>query len=144
MKVGEFDLHIEQVDGYEFRVRFDKEHYPELRMDEPKPLGQDVAPNPARILAASIGNCLAASLVFCMQRAGQPVTGIASDVHVELVRNAEKRLRIGKVSVKLRPKLTAASAAYAECLSKFEDFCVVTQSVRQGLEVDVSVEPELL
>ena len=59
--VSEFGLRIEQVDGYEFRVRFDKEHYPEMRLDEPAPLGHDRAPNPARILAAAIGNCLAAS-----------------------------------------------------------------------------------
>ena len=27
------------------------------------------------------------------------------------------------------------------CLELFEDFCVVTQSVRNGIEVDVAVEP---
>jgi hypothetical protein len=27
------------------------------------------------------------------------------------------------------------------CLELFEDFCVVTQSVRSGIAVDVSVEP---
>jgi hypothetical protein len=48
---GEFILQVEQVDGFDFRVRFDKEQYPELRMDEPAPLGLDAAPNPARICA---------------------------------------------------------------------------------------------
>lgn len=140
-KVAEFEIGMEQVSGYEFRVRFDKEHYAELALDEPKPLSGDAAPNAARILAAAIGNCLSASLVFCMSRAGAPLEGISSKVHVELVRNADKRLRIGKVRVRLMPKLGQDGERYAKCLETFEDFCVVTQSVRQGLDVDVAVEP---
>ena len=140
--VSSFDLQIEQLDAYEFRVKFDKSQYPELHMDEPAPLGKDAAPNPSRILAAAIGNCLSASLLFCMSRSGTKLSGLTSDVHVELVRNEQKRLRIGKVDVTLRPKLGGDSAALTKCLSTFEDFCVVTQSVRQGLPVNVKVEPQ--
>lgn len=140
-KVAEFDLTIEQIAGYELRTRFDKEQYSELMLDEPAPLSGDSAPNAARILAASIGGCLAASLVFCMSRAGAPLQSIQAKVHVELVRNAERRLRIGHVAVELRPELGADREKYAKCLESFEDFCVVTQSVRQGLDVRVSVEP---
>lgn len=32
--------------------------------------------------------------------------------------------------------------AVAKCLGSFEDFCVVTQSVREGIDVRVRVEPE--
>lgn len=141
-KVGEFDIQIEQVDGYEFRVRFDKEQYGTLMLDEPKPLGRDVAPNAARILAAAIGNCLSASLVFCMQKAKARVEGISTSVHVELVRTAERRLRIGRVDVTLKPRMTERAEAFEKCLSTFEDFCVVTQSVRDGIDVAVSVQPE--
>ena len=140
-KVAEFDLTIEQGAGYELRTRFDKEQYAELMLDEPAPLSGDAAPNAARILAASIGGCLAASLVFCMSRAGTPLESIRAAVHVELVRNAERRLRIGHVAVKLMPQLGASQEKLAKCLESFEDFCVVTQSVRQGLDVRVSVEP---
>ena len=140
-KVGEFAIHIEQVDGYEFRVRFDKEQYEALRMDEPPPLGRDVAPNPARILAAAIGDCLSASLLFCAKKAKVDVTRIETDVRVELVRNEAKRLRIGAVDVNIRPTLGSDPAALAACLETFEDFSVVTQSVRDGLDVRVTVEP---
>ncbi|MEZ4392771.1 MAG: OsmC family protein [Polyangiales bacterium] len=139
--VSEFSLRIERVDGYEFRVRFDKEHYAELSMDEPPPLGRDSAPNPARMLAAAVGNCLAASLLFCMNRARRPLDSVTADVKVELVRNEAKRLRIGRVAVVLRPQVEGGAEALAPCLETFEDFCVVTQSVREGLQVDVTVEP---
>ena len=138
---GGFALHLEQIDDFEFRVRFDKEHYPELHMDEPAPLGQDHAPNPARILAAAIGNCLAASLLFCMKRRHQPLAHIDADVRVAIVRNEEKRLRIGHVAVVLRPTVEGGAEALAPCLATFEDFCIVTQSVRAGIPVEVTVEP---
>lgn len=138
---GGFALHLEQIDDFEFRVRFDKEQYPELHMDEPAPLGHDRAPNPARVLAAAIGNCLAASLLFCMKRGHHPMSGISADVQVGIVRNEKKRLRIGSVDVVLRPKVDGGVEALAPCLETFEDFCIVTQSVRAGIPVNVRVEP---
>lgn len=139
--VSEFTLQVERVDGYEFRVRFDKEHYPEMRLDEPPPLGGDTAPNPSRVLAVSIANCLAASLLFCMNRAKRPLQGITADVRMSLVRNESRRLRIGRVEVVLRPRVEGGAEALAPCMESFEDFCVVTQSVRAGIPVDVRVEP---
>lgn len=136
-----FSLHVEQVDGFEFRVKFDKEQFAPLLLDEPPPLGHDTAPNAARILAAAIGNCLSASLVFCLQKAKVPAPSVGAVVNVEIVRNEARRLRIGKVNVTLHTNLPPDDPALAGCLSTFEDFCVVTQSVRQGIDVAVRVEP---
>jgi uncharacterized OsmC-like protein len=139
--VSEFSLYIDQVDGFDFRVTFDKEQHAPLRMDEPPPLGRDTAPNPARILAAAIGDCLSASLVFCLKRRGVSIAGLRSDVRVQLVRNEQKRLRIGRVEVALHPRDPIPQEALDACLKTFEDFCVVTQSVREGIDVGVTVTP---
>lgn len=136
-----FTIHVEQVEGFEFRVRFDKEQFSPVRMDEPPPLGRDAAPNAARILAAAIGNCLAASLVFCLKKANVTASNVTADVAVEIVRNEARRLRIGKVEVTLHTSLPAHDPALVGCISTFEDFCVVTQSVRHGIDVDVKVVP---
>lgn len=138
--VSRFALRVEQVDGFEFRVKFDKEQFAPLLLDEPPPLGHDRAPNAARILAAAIGNCLAASLVFCLQRAKAEVTDVTADVEVEIVRSETRRLRIGKVDVTLHTRLPADHPALTSCLATFEDFCVVTQSVRHGINVEVRVQ----
>lgn len=141
--VNEFSIQVEQIDGYEFRVRFDKDNFDELLLDEPPPLGKDTAPNAARILAAAIGNCLSASLVFCLKRSGVALAGLRSDVRVQIARNEAKRLRIGQVDVTLHPRIPdAARERFETCLGAFEDFCIVTQSVRQGVDVRVHVEPE--
>lgn len=135
-----FSVHVEQIDGFEFRVKFDKEQFAPLLLDEPPPLGHDTAPNAARVLAAAIGNCLSASLVFCLNRANVAVSGVSADVDVEIVRNESRRLRVGKVNVTLHTDLAPDDPALAGCLASFEDFCIVTQSVRKGIEVAVQVQ----
>jgi uncharacterized OsmC-like protein len=135
-----FSVHVEQIDGFEFRVKFDKEQFAPLLLDEPPPLGHDTAPNAARVLAAAIGNCLSASLVFCLERAKVAATGVTADVDVEIVRNESRRLRVGKVNVTLHTDLEPNDPALASCLATFEDFCIVTQSVRKGIEVAVQVQ----
>ena len=47
------------------------------------------------------------------------------------------------MDVVLRPSLEGGDASrMSRCLDLFEDFCVVTQSVREGIDVRVAVEPE--
>ena len=137
---SQFSVHIEQLDGFEFRVKFDKDQFAPLLLDEPPPLGRDAAPNATRILAAAIGNCLSASLVFCLKKANVAASGVTADVTVEIVRNEARRLRVGKVDVTIHTSLAADDPALTSCLDTFEEFCVVTQSVRQGIQVDVHVE----
>src|SRR5690606_21493752 len=98
------------------------------------------------LLAAAVGSCLAASLTFCLNRAKLPFDGVQAEVHTELVRNERRRLRIGGIRVRVRPQLTNGSNGSddqrAECFNVFEDFCVVTESVRAGIPIEVSVDPE--
>jgi hypothetical protein len=55
-----------------------------------------------------------------------------------VVRNARGRLRIGSLHVTLAPEVAAAQRErMGRCLELFEDFCIVTESVRQGIPVTV-------
>ena len=128
--------------GYRFAVRFDDPGLPVLHLDEPAPLGAGDAPNPARWLAAAIAGCLASSLRFCLEKAHIPIEGLTSGVELHLVRNAEGRLRVGDVAVRLTPGVTHEDAArMRRCLEIFESFCIVTESVRAGFPVHVDVTP---
>ncbi len=138
--VSRFAIRVEQANGFEFRILFDKEAFAPMTMDEPPPLGHDVGPNASRILAAAIGNCLAASLVFCLRKQKVEATGVTAEVAVEIVRNEQRRLRIGKVDVTLHTAIPADDPALQACLGVFEDFCVVTQSVRKGIDVSVRID----
>ena len=138
--VNEFSISMEQVQDFEFRVRFDKPQFPDLQLDEPAPLGHDAFPNASRILAVAIGNCLSASLLFCARKAKAPLGPIRTRVRTEISRNERGRLRIGKIEVDIDPGIPDTEKARSlRCLDLFEDYCVVTQSVRQGIDVRVSV-----
>lgn len=137
---GRFTFELEQTDGYEFRVRFDRQVIPEIMMDEPPPLGEGKAPNASRLLAAAVANCLSASLVHCLYKGEVPPGAIRTRVTCRIVRNDRKRLRIGGLDVELQLSEAASGAnRLPRCLDLFEDFCVVTASIREGVPVNVEV-----
>jgi uncharacterized OsmC-like protein len=63
----QFSFTVEQQEDYAFLIRFDQD-IPPLLADEPPPLGQGAGPNPSRLLAASVANCLSASLLFALRK----------------------------------------------------------------------------
>jgi uncharacterized OsmC-like protein len=136
-----FTIELEQTEGYEFRVKFDWADNAELLLDEPAPLGHARGPNAARLIAAAVGNCLAASLVFCMAGKFRQQPGpVRASVTGRMQRNERGRLRIGGLEVTLKLSDTAASIGHFDrCLAQFEDFCVATESIRHGIPVGVKV-----
>lgn len=129
---------------YQFIAEFDDvPGRPSLRLDEPAPLGQGQGPNAADVLGAAVGNCLAASLAFCLRRARIDVEGMTATVATHVTRNEKGRFRITGIDVVLDPRLGGAGARLDRCGDLFEDFCIVTASVKQGIPVKVSLtQPE--
>ncbi len=137
-----FTLALEQERGYEFRVEFDWPGVPELLLDEPEPLGARRGPNAARLIAAAVANCLSASLVFCMRGKFRQRPGpVRTRVTARLARNERGRLRIGGLDVAITLSDAAESIQHLDrCSEQFEDFCVVTESIRRGIPVRVQVK----
>lgn len=138
----QFAINLTWRGGYEFSVDFEAEGVPDLLTDEPPPLGEGRGPNPARLLAAAVGNCLSASLKFCLEKSRIEVQELTTKVEGTIVRNEAGRLRIGGLRVQLEPGLDPGQVERAgRCLEIFEEFCIVGQSVRQGIDIDVEVVP---
>jgi uncharacterized OsmC-like protein len=137
---GTFSVRLERVQNYEFMARFDWKHVAPIKLDEPEPLGNSSGPNAARLLAAAIGNCLSASLLFCLEKAKIEVKNIKTEVSGMLRRNENGRLRIGRLDVHLIVDLAAENfQRISRCLDLFEDYCVVTASVRKSIPVSIVV-----
>ena len=135
------DVRLHHEDEYRFRVRFSR-GAPGLVADLPLPLGDAAGPDPVELLAAAIGHCLASSFLFCLRKARIDPEGLEVEVQVEKVRDESNHLRVGRVRVALAPTLGAEDRRrLGRCLDLFESFCVVTESVRRGIPVDVLVEP---
>lgn len=138
----DFSITLDWQEGYEFSVDFGLEGVPDLVTDEPPPLGEGHGPNPARVLAAAVGNCMSASLKFCLDRAHLELEDLKTTVDGTIVRNEAGRLRVGSLRVRLEPTLEPADLErIGRCVEVFEDFCIVGQSVRQGIDVAVEVTP---
>jgi uncharacterized OsmC-like protein len=134
-----FTISMEQLEDFEFKVKFDWDNVAELTMDEPEPIGTRKGPNASRVLAAAVGNCLTASLLFCLQKSRVELEGVKTTVRGTLARNDRKRLRIGGFDVRIIVEGLADPDRAQRCLELFEDFCVVTASVRDGVPVNVEV-----
>ncbi len=135
-----FQIHLARLDGYRFRADFG-DAIPALEVDEGPPLGKGAGPNPTKLLATALAECLSSSLIFCLAKSRVEVGTLAASATGTLVRNERGRIRVGGIEVVLRPELPGAEPdKVRKCLELFEDFCVVTASVRQGLAVGVRVE----
>ncbi len=140
MEEKQVSVTLQRLNDFEFRVSFEGSDQ-ELLMDEPEPLGGGVGPNAAKVLSASIGNCLSASLLFCMQKAHAVPDNMKATVTSTIVRNDRGRFRVGKSRVEIQVDVPEEGRkGMGRCLDLFEDFCIVTASVRNGIDVDVIVK----
>ena len=131
---------LEQEDDYAFRIRFDDTTIAELMTDEPEPLGKGEGPNPTRLLVSAVANCLSASLLFALRKFKNTPGKLVTRATAELVRNEQGRLRVGHIHADIRlAEAGTAHASLERILAQFENFCVVTESVRHGIDVSVSI-----
>lgn len=140
---GRFTIRLEQLEGFQINVGFDWKRAPDLIMDEPPPLGEQSGPNASRLLTAAAANCLSASLLYCVFKEEPPDNCLRAEATCIMVRNAQKRQRIGRLEVTLIvSEIVTASPRFARCKTLFEDFCVVSASIRQGIPLRVTVQDE--
>lgn len=126
--------------GYRFEADFGWPGVASIVLDEMPPLGEGAGPNPSRMLATAVAHCLSASLLFCLRKARVEVSAMETTAQATLARNEHGRLRVTRLDVRLNPTVAQADRARVpRCLEIFEDYCVVTESVRGGIEVGVDV-----
>lgn len=133
----QFSVSLSSVDGYKFEVDFGEAGT--LITDEPAPLGHGEGPNPSLLLGTSVANCLAASLMFAIRKFKEEPGQVSAKVtgHFERI---DRRLRITGMEVSLNLGNLAESFTHLDrVLEQFEEFCVVTQSVKAGIPTQVKV-----
>lgn len=118
----------------------DEEHHKEVDM---------LGPNPSRMLALGVLGCLSASFIFCLKKRNFKVDDFNAEAEVVIFRNEQGFWRIKKIDINIEPKIEDTDSLHRakQCLkvakdgvSFFEQYCIVTQSVRAGIEVNVNID----
>ncbi|MDQ6612941.1 MAG: OsmC family protein [Gemmatimonadota bacterium] len=135
-------IQLDLIADFAQRVDFGIAGESTLVIDEPQPLGANTGPSPTRVLSAALASCLGASLLFCLKKSHVSVHGLHTQASVTMKRNEHGRLRVERIDVRLEPVVPLEQQSrMARCLEVFEDYCVVTASVRPAITVNVSVHP---
>jgi uncharacterized OsmC-like protein len=117
----------------------DEEHREEVDM---------MGPNPSRLLALGVLGCLSASFIFCIKKRGFQVDDFDAEAEINIKRNEKGFWRVKNIHVLINPKFNDPDALKRakQCLKEdkegvsfFEQYCIVTQSVRSGIDVEVDV-----
>ena len=132
-------VQLDQQEDFRFAIRFG-DAIPPLEADEAPPLGKGAGPTPVQLLAAAVGNCLSDSLLFALRKFKQSPEPIRTAVEATVGRNAENRIRVQRIAVRITIGVPGSTLQHLErALAQFEGFCTVAESVRHGIAVDVEV-----
>ena len=143
-----FTMKMTKTGPMEFKTEFDKDFFPDLFFDEPAESGgEDKYPNASRVLTAAVMNCLSASFTFCLTRSHLPMDDfeLVTTANTTIDRNENNRLRIKNITVEIKPvfKGEAASeefkAKIQRCINIFQDYCTVSSSVKEGIDITTNV-----
>ena len=109
--------------------------------DEPPPLGESAGPSPVQLLAATVANCLSASLLFSLGKFKEDPGPLAATAVCEIGRNESNRLRVKTIEVTMTLGVAPETLGHLDrALAQFEDFCTISQSVRAGIPYSVTVK----
>ena len=98
-----------------------------------------VDPNPSKLLISAVMGCLNASFAFCLKKARVPLKGMKALGELTSKRNEEGLWRVIEINVELTPEIEIKKGIprLEKCIEIFHKYCTITQSVRQGIPVNV-------
>jgi organic hydroperoxide reductase OsmC/OhrA len=135
----EVSVTVTRQDKYRFLVDFGPDTPPAVA-DEPPPLGDGAGPSPQQLLAAAVANCLSASLIFANGKFKEDPGPVSATAVCQIGRNEKNRLRVTGINVAITLGVAPETLGRLDrALAQFEDFCTVSQSVRAGIPLTVTV-----
>lgn len=100
-----------------------------------------VGPNPSRMLGLALLGCLSASFIFCLKKKNLTLNDLKAFAELTIARNEKGFWRVMKVDVDINIEISDPETRKRadQCKKMFEQYCVVTQAVREGIDVEVNV-----
>jgi len=100
-----------------------------------------LGPNPTRMLGLALLGCLSASFIFCLKKRNLTLDDLKAEAELTIARNKKGFWRVKKIYVDIDIKISDPDTRKRadQCRKMFEEYCVVTQAVREGIDVEVNV-----
>ncbi|MFX1494905.1 MAG: OsmC family protein [Promethearchaeota archaeon] len=100
-----------------------------------------LGPNPSRMLAMAVLGCLSASFIFCLKKKEFTLEDLRAEAEVAIARNEKGFWRVKKIDVDINAKIDDPNMKKRadQCKKMFEQYCVVTQAVRDGINIAVNL-----
>ncbi len=100
-----------------------------------------LGPNPSRLLGLALLGCLSASFIFCLKKKELTVDDLKAEAELTIARNEKGFWRVKKVDVNLNITINDPETRKRadRCKKMFEQYCIVTQAVREGIDVKVNL-----
>ena len=134
------DVELKHREGCMFDARF-RTKEGDLLMREPFGIGIDYGPEAVTLFTMSAAYCMAASLNYYLAKARVLPTTLRAKGHVEMRLTDEHYRRIKCLDIDIRIEVAEKEHKRLErALSRFNDFCIITESIRGSFPVRVQVE----
>ena len=100
-----------------------------------------LGPNPSRMLGMAILGCLSASFIFCLKKRELSLNNLKAEAEVTIGRNKQGFWRVTKIDVDINAKIDDPDTRKRadQCKKMFEQYCIVTQAVREGIDIEVNL-----
>ncbi|MFW9945422.1 MAG: OsmC family protein [Candidatus Odinarchaeota archaeon] len=100
-----------------------------------------LGPNPSRMLAMAVLGCLSASFIFCLKKKEFTLEDLRAEAEVTIARNEKGFWRVKKIDVDINAKIDDPNVKKRadQCKKMFEQYCIVTQAVRDGINIAVNL-----
>ena len=143
IKQMDFSLNLRLIKDFQFEVDFELPNVGEAGwiVDEtPEIGGEGKGPNASRLLGSALGFCLSASLAFCLRKSRLEVKNLKTKVSGVIERNKEGYWRIQAIQVEISPSIEPKDIRKIKrCKEIFEKYCIVSESIREGIPVDIKL-----
>lgn len=121
----------------------------ELYIDESfRKKEQPWGPDAAKLLGMAVLGCLSASFIFCLNKRNLKPDDLQAHAEISFKKTEKGYIRIKQIDVKLIPKTDdpATLKRINQCVREsksgkrlFEESCIITASVREGIKVNVDI-----
>ncbi|MFX1237890.1 MAG: OsmC family protein [Promethearchaeota archaeon] len=132
---------IEYSEGVHFIANV--RQFNSIHIDEPESFnGTELGPSPVEYVLIGIGGCLGSTLSYCLKKKGLEINKLEIIIDGK-IRHEEpyNRLRITSVDAELHLNMkdNGNTGEIDSCVESFLKYCIVSNSISQGIPIDVKV-----